>query len=55
MQTEVDILSKIDHPNIITLLGYSVRDETRLLIYELMPFGSLDAQLHGKETTPLLF
>ncbi|KAL7106492.1 hypothetical protein ACP275_07G116900 [Erythranthe tilingii] len=46
-QTEVDILSKIEHPNIISLLGYSIRDDTRLLVYELMPFGSLETQLHG--------
>lgn len=46
-QTEVDILSKIQHPNIITLLGYCVHDETKLLVYELMQNGSLDTQLHG--------
>ncbi|XP_071693187.1 probable receptor-like protein kinase At1g80640 [Rutidosis leptorrhynchoides] len=46
-QTEVDLLSKIHHPNIITLLGYSVHDETRLLVYELMDNGSLETQLHG--------
>ncbi|XP_012844284.1 PREDICTED: probable receptor-like protein kinase At1g80640 isoform X1 [Erythranthe guttata] len=46
-QTEVDILSKIEHPNIISLLGYSILDQTRLLVYELMPFGSLETQLHG--------
>ncbi|KAD4384557.1 hypothetical protein E3N88_24725 [Mikania micrantha] len=46
-QTEVDILSKVQHPNIITLLGYCVYDETKLLVYELMQNGSLDTQLHG--------
>ncbi|KAK9079519.1 hypothetical protein SSX86_001191 [Deinandra increscens subsp. villosa] len=46
-QTEVDILSKVHHPNIITLLGYCVHDDTRLLVYELMQNGSLDTQLHG--------
>nr|XP_043607014.1 probable receptor-like protein kinase At1g80640 isoform X2 [Erigeron canadensis] len=46
-QTEVDLLSKIQHPNIITLLGYCVHDETRLLVYELMHNGSLENQLHG--------
>ncbi|GFQ02737.1 probable receptor-like protein kinase at1g80640 [Phtheirospermum japonicum] len=46
-QTEVDLLSKIQHPNIISLLGYSVHDETRLLVYELMQNGSLETQLHG--------
>ncbi|KAK6161600.1 hypothetical protein DH2020_004981 [Rehmannia glutinosa] len=46
-QTEVDILSKIQHPNIITLLGYSIHAESRLLVYELMQYGSLETQLHG--------
>ncbi|KAI3687687.1 hypothetical protein L1987_81388 [Smallanthus sonchifolius] len=46
-QTEIDILSKVQHPNIITLLGYCVHDETKLLVYELMQNGSLDTQLHG--------
>lgn len=46
-QTEVDLLSKIQHPNIITLLGYCVHDETKLLVYELMLNGSLETQLHG--------
>ncbi|KAI3755117.1 hypothetical protein L1987_54911 [Smallanthus sonchifolius] len=38
-QTEVDLLSKIQHPKIITLLGYCVHDETRLLVHELMENG----------------
>ncbi|KAJ9546540.1 hypothetical protein OSB04_019083 [Centaurea solstitialis] len=46
-QTEVDLLTKIQHPNIITLLGYCVHNETRLLVYELMHNGSLETQLHG--------
>ncbi|KAI7750247.1 hypothetical protein M8C21_006925, partial [Ambrosia artemisiifolia] len=45
-QTEIDLLSKIHHPNIITLLGYCVHDDTRLLVYELMHNGSLETQLH---------
>lgn len=48
LQTEIDILSKIQHPNIITLLGYCVHDETKLLVYELMQNGSLESQLHGE-------
>ncbi|XAR71022.1 Non-specific serine/threonine protein kinase [Bertholletia excelsa] len=46
-ETEVDLLSKIQHSNIISLLGYSIHGETRLLVYELMPNGSLETQLHG--------
>ncbi|XP_031279602.1 probable receptor-like protein kinase At1g80640 [Pistacia vera] len=46
-ENEVHILSNIQHPNIITLLGYSVCDETKFIVYELMHNGSLETQLHG--------
>ncbi|CAH9064591.1 unnamed protein product [Cuscuta epithymum] len=46
-ETEKEVLSAIQHPNIISLLGYSIHAETRLLVYELMPNGSLESQLHG--------
>ncbi|GFY96895.1 protein kinase superfamily protein [Actinidia rufa] len=46
-ETEVDLLGRIQHPNIISLLGYSIHGETRLLVYELMQNGSLETQLHG--------
>ncbi|KAF8115842.1 hypothetical protein N665_0025s0288 [Sinapis alba] len=44
---EVEILSKIQHPNIISLLGYSTNDAARFIVYELMPNVSLEAHLHG--------
>ncbi|XP_019163095.1 PREDICTED: probable receptor-like protein kinase At1g80640 isoform X2 [Ipomoea nil] len=46
-ETEVELLSKMQHPNIISLLGYSVRDDTRIIVYELMQNGSLESHLHG--------
>ncbi|KAI6681313.1 hypothetical protein NL676_035194 [Syzygium grande] len=46
-ENEVDLLSKMQHPNMISLLGYSINDETRFIVYELMQNGSLDTQLHG--------
>ncbi|KAG9153595.1 hypothetical protein Leryth_008532, partial [Lithospermum erythrorhizon] len=46
-ETEVALLNKIQHPNIITLLGYCIHEETKMLVYELMENGSLDSQLHG--------
>ncbi|KAL2548712.1 Protein kinase superfamily protein [Forsythia ovata] len=46
-ETEVELLSNIQHPNIISLLGCSIHVETRLLVYELMHNGSLETQLHG--------
>ncbi|XP_023633739.1 probable receptor-like protein kinase At1g80640 isoform X3 [Capsella rubella] len=46
-QNEVDLLSKIHHPNIISLLGYGSEISSSFIVYELMQNGSLDAQLHG--------
>ncbi|CAK9183852.1 unnamed protein product [Ilex paraguariensis] len=46
-ETEVDLLGKIQHPNIISLLGYCIHEDTKLLVYELMQNGSLETQLHG--------
>ncbi|CAI9780869.1 unnamed protein product [Fraxinus pennsylvanica] len=45
---EVELLSNIQHPNIISLLGCSIHAEIRLLVFELMQNGSLESQLHVK-------
>ncbi|KAG1358940.1 putative receptor-like protein kinase [Cocos nucifera] len=46
-ENELDLLGRIRHPNIISLLGYCIHGETRLLVYDLMQNGSLETQLHG--------
>ncbi|GAA0173999.1 hypothetical protein LIER_27484 [Lithospermum erythrorhizon] len=46
-QNEVDLLSKIRHRNVVSLLGYCIHNEMRFLVYEIMPNGSLDSYLHG--------
>ncbi|KAK9022520.1 hypothetical protein V6N11_002777 [Hibiscus sabdariffa] len=46
-ENEVDWLVKIRHQNIVSLLGYCIHGETRLLVYEMMQNGSLESQLHG--------
>ncbi|KAG4934100.1 hypothetical protein AAZX31_17G202700 [Glycine max] len=46
-ENEVDLLSKIQHPNVISLLGCSSNEDTRIIVYELMHNGSLETQLHG--------
>ena len=44
----MDLMSKIRHPNLVALLGFSNDGPERLLVYELMQNGSLHDQLHGK-------
>ncbi|KAL3511950.1 hypothetical protein ACH5RR_024667 [Cinchona calisaya] len=46
-ENEIDLLSKIQHQNIVSLLGYCIHGETRFLVYEMMQNGSLESHLHG--------
>uniref|UniRef100_A0A0D9XH44 Glucomannan synthase n=1 Tax=Leersia perrieri TaxID=77586 RepID=A0A0D9XH44_9ORYZ len=42
---EVLMLSLLEHPNLVTLLGYCTDAEHRMLVYEYMPRGSLEDHL----------
>eukprot|EP00253_Pinus_taeda_P028796 PITA_28796 len=44
---EVDLLSKINHRNLVSLLGYCSKTEQVMLIYEHMSGGSLRDHLYG--------
>jgi hypothetical protein len=46
-QNELDLLGRIRHPNIVSLLGFCVHEGNHYIVYELMEKGSLDTQLHG--------
>ncbi|GMY34580.1 receptor-like serine/threonine-protein kinase ALE2 isoform X1 [Fagus crenata] len=52
---EVEMLSRLHHRNLVKLIGICTEDNTRCLVYELVPNGSVDSHLHGvdKETDPL--
>ncbi|GER45111.1 protein kinase superfamily protein [Striga asiatica] len=47
-ERELEAMGDIKHRNIVTLHGYYTAPQYNLLIYELMPNGSLDTLLHGK-------
>lgn len=46
-ERELEAMGDIKHRNIVTLHGYYTAPQYNLLIYELMPNGSLDTLLHG--------
>ncbi|KAG4400186.1 hypothetical protein AAZX31_07G008800 [Glycine max] len=52
---EVEMLSRLHHRNLVKLLGICIEKQTRCLVYELVPNGSVESHLHGtdKENDPL--
>ncbi|KAK8638219.1 hypothetical protein V6N13_136657 [Hibiscus sabdariffa] len=54
-ERELEAMGDIKHRNIVTLHGYCTTPHYNLLVYELMPNGSLDSFLHGKKPTDEAF
>lgn len=49
-EAEITVLSKVRHRHLVSLLGYSIEGNERLLVYEYMPLGALSRHLfHWKK------
>lgn len=55
-QTEVEIISRVHHKHLVSLVGYCIAEGKRLLVYEFVPNNTLEFHLHGKNlASKLLF
>ncbi|KAK8443713.1 hypothetical protein SEVIR_9G018300v4 [Setaria viridis] len=45
--TEIEIVTSLQHENIVALRGFSFENYNLVLVYDHMPQGSLDKALHG--------
>ena len=46
-QAEVDIISRVHHRHLVSLVGYCSSRQRRLLVYHYVPNGTLDHHLYG--------
>ncbi|KAF9620339.1 hypothetical protein IFM89_011074 [Coptis chinensis] len=47
-QAEVEIISRVHHRHLVSLVGYCIAGGQRMLIYEFVPNNNLEYHLHGK-------
>ncbi|KAL0343304.1 UNVERIFIED_CONTAM: Proline-rich receptor-like protein kinase PERK5 [Sesamum angustifolium] len=47
-QAEVEIISRVHHRHLVSLVGYCIAGSQRMLVYEFVPNQTLEFHLHGK-------
>uniref|UniRef100_A0A2N9HJQ1 non-specific serine/threonine protein kinase n=1 Tax=Fagus sylvatica TaxID=28930 RepID=A0A2N9HJQ1_FAGSY len=52
-KTEIELLSRVHHKNLVSLVGFCFEKGERILVYEYVPNGSLKDSLSGKSVIRL--
>ncbi|KAH9613860.1 hypothetical protein KSS87_013091 [Heliosperma pusillum] len=52
-QAEVEIISRVHHKHLVSLVGYCITGSHRLLVYEFVPNSTMEFHLHGKGNTTM--
>ena len=47
-KTEIELLSRVHHKNLVGLVGYCYDQGEQMLVYEFMPNGTVSEWLRGK-------
>ncbi|CAL5400279.1 unnamed protein product [Camellia sinensis] len=47
-QAEVEIISRVHHKHLVSLVGYCITGYQRMLVYEFVPNNTMEFHLHGK-------
>ncbi|OVA19167.1 Protein kinase domain [Macleaya cordata] len=47
-KTEIELLSRVHHKNLVSLVGFCFEEDEQMLVYEFIPNGTLKESLSGK-------
>ena len=47
---EIEIITALNHKNIVSLFGFCFEDDNLLLVYDFLSRGSLEENLHGNKS-----